>query len=155
MGPVRNLAVLALISLTAVATQASDLYVYPAKGQTAQQQTLDEGECYQFAKGRTGFDPMAAPRATSPRPAEEGSVVGGALGGALAGVAIGAIAGDAKKGAAIGATSGGLLGGIKKSSSRRDQEEWEQQQAQNYAYQRNEYNRAYTACLEGRGYSVR
>ena len=55
---------------------------------------------------KTGFDPMAQPKATAPPPAQEakqGGVVRGAARDALVGVAVGAIAGDAGKGAAIGA----------------------------------------------------
>jgi len=32
---------------------------YPAKGQTAEQQSKDEGECYAWAKQQTGIDPAA------------------------------------------------------------------------------------------------
>ncbi len=76
------------------------------------------------------------------------------------GAAIGAIAGDAGKGAAIGAVSGGLLGGargntVKRKTTSRNQEQWEQEQVNNYARNRTEYNRAYSACLEGRGYTVK
>ena len=133
---------------------AADVYVYPAQGQSPDQQAADEGQCYAFAKEQTGFDPMATPTATSPAPEEEGSVVGGAARGALVGVAVGAIAGDAGKGAAIGAASGGLLGGMRRNSTRNDQEEWANQQAQNYQHNRDNYNRAFSACLQGRGYTV-
>jgi len=33
--------------------------VFPAKGQTADQQNKDEGECYAWAKQQTGIDPVA------------------------------------------------------------------------------------------------
>jgi len=36
--------------------------------------------------------------------------------------------------------------------NRRD---WEQKEASAYAQNRNEYNRAFSACLEGRGYTVK
>ena len=143
--------------LGTTAVTASDLYVYPAKGQSADQQSKDEYECYQWAKRDTGFDPMAAPTASSPAPTTQqrrGGVVRGGLGGA----AIGAIAGDsddAKKGAAIG----GLLGGMRQRrqnvSAQQERDQWEQQQASQYANSRNNYNRAYAACLEGRGYTVK
>ena len=88
------------------------LYVFPAKGQSKQQQKADEFECYKWAMEQSGVDPLnlpkveAAPAQTGPT---GGAVVGGAK-GAAAGVAIGAIAGDAGKGAAIGAVAGGLAG---------------------------------------------
>ncbi len=140
---------------------AADLFVYPAKGQSAEQQKKDEFECYGWAKGQTGFDPMAAPRASSPAPRQGDTgvgAVGGAARGAAGGAIIGAIAGDAGKGAAIGAIGGGLMGGMRRRDRQREQQaaqqNWEQQQMASYTNQRNQYNRAYSACLEARGYSV-
>ncbi len=133
---------------------AADLYVYPAKGQTPDEQASDEGQCMAFAKQQTGFDPMSAPTATSPAPQQQGSVVGGAARGALLGTAVGAIGGNTKKGAKIGAASGGLMGGMRKNETRREQDQWAQQQSQNYYANRDNYNRAYGACLQGRGYTV-
>lgn len=136
---------------------ASDLYVYPAKGQSADQQNKDEYECYQWAKRDTGFDPMAAPTTSTPAPSTEqrrGGVVRGGLGGA----AIGAIVGnsdDAAKGAAIGGLLGGMRQRSQNVSAQQEREQWEQQQANQYAGNRNNYNRAYAACLEGRGYTVK
>ena len=136
---------------------ASDLYVYPAGGQSADQQNKDEYECYQWAKRDTGFDPMAAPAASSPAPSTQ-QRRGGVARGALGGAAIGAIAGDSDD-AAKGAAIGGLLGGMRQRrqnvSARQESDQREQQQASQYANSRNNYNRAYAACLEGRGYSVK
>jgi hypothetical protein len=71
---------------------------------------------------------------------------------------VGAIAGNAGKGAAIGAASGGLLGGARRrgqnTGDQQRQQQWEQEQVANYQKNRDSYNRAYRACLEGRGYSV-
>jgi hypothetical protein len=36
-------------------------YVYPAKGQTPQQQKNDESACYTWAVQQTGFDPAKPP----------------------------------------------------------------------------------------------
>ena len=58
-----------------------------------------------------------------------------------------------------GGLSGGALGGMRSSAQNRQAEQqrqqWEQQQANQYMQKRNSYNRAYSACLEGRGYSVK
>ena len=35
------------------------------------------------------------------------------------------------------------------------QEQWEKEQADNYMKNRNDYTRAYGACLEGKGYTVK
>ena len=144
-----------------------DLIVYPANGQSNDQMEKDKYECYSWAKGQTGFDPMQTPTATSPPPSQEkksvgGSIVkGGVLGGA-GGAVIGGIAGGSKgarRGAAIGGLSGGAIGGIRSSSQNRQAEQqrkqWEQEQASQYMQRRNEYNRAHAACLEGRGYTVK
>jgi Glycine zipper len=129
--------------------------IYPAKGQSKNQTEKDKYECYQWAKGQTGFDPMQAPAATTPPPQQKGGAVKGAAVGAVAGVAIGAAAGDAGKGAAIGAVSGGVLGGARRQQSRKAQDEWEKKESAGYEQRRNEYNRAWGACMEGRGYTVK
>jgi hypothetical protein len=139
-----------------------DLMIYPAKGQSQDQMEKDKFVCYSWAKKQTGFDPMEVPRATEAPPqqeAKQGGLFRGAARGAAVGLAAGAIAGDAGKGAAIGAASGGLIGGMRRRDQVRRQDhagqQWADQQASNYARRRGEYNRAYGACLEGRGYSVK
>jgi hypothetical protein len=149
----------------AVPAFGAELYVYPQKGQSAAQQDKDKFECYGWAKGESGFDPMAPPTTRTARPKREGgSVAGGAVGGAAKGAAVGAVAGAIKgdragKGAAMGAGAGGLIGGMgaagRNAKDDQRQRDWEQQEANAYAQRRREYNRAYTACLEGRGYSVK
>jgi hypothetical protein len=141
---------------------AQDPFIYPDKGQGAEQQEKDKFECYTWAKGQTGFDPMQVPTATTAPPQQGGqqsSAVRGAAGGALVGVTVGAIAGDAGKGAAIGAASGALFGGMRRRDQQRNQQQaeqqWAEQETANYANQRNNYNRAYSACLDGRGYTVK
>jgi hypothetical protein len=160
---IKLLAVTAVLSLVLAArVHAQDLVVYPAKGQSPEQQQKDEFECYNWAKQQSGFDPMVAPQATAPPPQQQGrqaNVAGGAVRGAAIGVVGGAIAGDAGKGAAIGAATGGLLGGMRRNQQRQQQDQaqqqWEQQQAAQYQNNRNNYNRALAVCLEGREYSVR
>ena len=154
--------VVLLVGGYAGTASAQDLIVYPAKGQSPEQQQTDQGECYMWARNSTGFDPMAQPTASTPPPTQEapqGGLVKGAARGALVGVTVGAIAGDAGKGAAIGAASGGLIGGMRRQDQARSQDaanqQWAQQQAAEYQQKRAGYVRAYTACLEGRGYSVK
>ena len=147
--------------------QAQELIVYPAKGQSNEQMEKDKFECYSWAKGQTGFDPMQMPTASSPAPPKgdksvAGGVVGGGVLGGVGGAVIGGIAGGSKgarKGAAIGGLSGGAIGGMRSSSQNRQAEQkrkqWEQQQVNQYMQQRNSYNRANAACLEGKGYTVK
>jgi predicted lipid-binding transport protein (Tim44 family) len=159
--------VLLLMALPWEVVFAQDLMVYPAKGQSQEQTEKDKFECYTWAKGQTGFDPMQVPKTSSPPPPQTaGSVGGGAakggLGGGLLGLGVGAIAGGksgAKKGAAIGGLSGAAIGGMRSHSQQQGEaqarQQWEQQQASEYAQKRGAYDRAYAACLEGKGYSVK
>jgi hypothetical protein len=146
--------------LMSVAGQAlaQELYIYPAKGQSAEQQDKDKYECYNWAKTDTGFDPMAVPTTASAPPGGE-KKSGGAVKGALGGAVLGGILGDSSKSAKRGALAGGLIGGVKQSSknskTEQKQSDWERREAANYANNRNNYNRAYSACLEGRGYTVK
>ncbi len=145
---------------------AQDLFFYPAQGQTQEQMNFDRFECHQWAVQQTGFDPMSAQATTVPpagQPTQEvtASPLRGAAGGAAGGALIGAIAGDAGRGAAIGAVGGGLVGGMRRSDQRsqRDaqQQAINQQQAQQQAAiagQRDNYNRALSGCMQGRGYTV-
>ena len=64
----------------------------------------------------------------------------------------------AKKGLAVGAVAGGLVGGKRRNDQQRReaeaQQQWEQQEAAKYQQARSSYNRAYGACMQGRGYTV-
>ena len=147
------------VALPSAAQQG--VYIYPAKGQDSQQEEKDKYECNQWAVKQTGFNPMDAPTATAPPPAEEprrGGLLRGGLGGAALGAGIGAIAGDAGKGAAIGALSGGVLGGVRRREQVRGEEaarqNWAQNQAASYQQRRGQWLDAYKTCLSGRGYTV-
>ena len=137
---------------------AQELYIYPAQGQSADQQDKDKFECYNWAKRDTGFDPMALPT-TSSAPPKGKKKSGGAVTGALGGAVLGGILGDSGKSAKRGAVAGGLIGGVrqgsKNSKTEQKRSDWERKESANYANNRNNYNRAYSACLEGRGYTVR
>ena len=128
---------------------------YPFKGQSPPQQNKDEGECYAWAKQQTGIDPMAA--ASAPPPSSGPAVGGGerargAARGAAGGAAVGAIAGDAGKGAAAGAVVGTMAGGRQ---ARQNKQAKEQQAQQAQASTIQQFNKAFGACMEGRGYVVK
>jgi len=162
MKPIHGIAG-ALCLLFATHAAAQSLVIYPAKGQSAEQQNKDQAECQAWAKQNTGVDPLAlantpAPVAAAP-PQPSGQRVRGAARGAAAGAAIGAVAGDAGKGAAVGATAGTVAGGARKREQARQTEAANQQAQQQDAASRQSqmatFNKAYSACLEGRGYSVK
>jgi hypothetical protein len=144
---------------------AQDPIVYPAQGQSEDQIEKDKYQCYSWAKGQTGFDPMKIPTATSAAPAKEKEVWGSgksAVAGGATGAAVGGLAKGKKglvRGGLIGAGAGALIGGVRSSNQRKEEEQkrknWEQKEANNYMRARNEYNRAFGACMEGRGYSVK
>ena len=134
------------------------LFVFPANDQTKEQQEQDEFECFNWAKQQTGYDPInptvveAEQVDTSP----DGSMVGGSARGAAGGAAIGAIAGDAGKGAAIGATVGAIRGRrAKKYGDAVEQAQNEQAAAEATQALADEFNKAFSACMEGKGYTVK
>lgn len=141
---------------------SAQVYVYPERGQSAQQQQKDKGECHVWAVQQSGFDPTAPKTAAPPPPPStgpQGERVRGAARGAAVGAVGGAIAGDAGKGAAVGAATGTLIGGMRRRDEQRaQQQQYQQATAQQQAVQAqgsDAYNRALSACLGGRGYTVR
>jgi hypothetical protein len=159
------LTALALVVMAAqyALAQQQNLIVYPARGQSQQQMQQDRAECQTWATQQSGFDPMAMPTATAPLPPDAqrstagGAVRGGAV-GAATGLAIGSLSGNAGQGAATGAIAGGVFGGMRANSQQQDaqraQQQWADQQASQHMQQRNAFNRAFSACLTGRGYTV-
>ena len=141
-------------------------FVYPAKGQSPQQQQKDEFECHQWAIQQTGYDPANPPRQQNggPPPSgsaepEAGSGARGAVKGAVVGGLIGGIGGRGGEGAAAGAVVGGIAA---RRSSRREAEQRQQYEQQQYYQQQaaanaagpEAYQRARAACLGGRGYTI-
>ena len=124
--------------------------IYPAKGQSAQQQQKDDGECYVWAKNNTGVDPAALSAAPPP---PSGPAVGGGerVRGAVRGAAVGGIV-DGSDGARTGAAVGTVAGGARARQNQRAQQQASQSQSQDAM---DTFNRAHGACMEGRGYTVR
>jgi hypothetical protein len=81
-------------------SQSLGVHVFPSKGQDSAQQQQDEATCFNWAKGNTGFDPLAPPSAAPPpqqsaqQPPPNPAAAAprkGAVGGAAAGAAIAAM----------------------------------------------------------------
>jgi len=156
MNLTKRSALVFLAVLIAAPAVAQNLMIFPNNNQSQAQQDQDRGACHVWAVNQSGFDPAAAPSAPpSSGQAAQGGVVRGAARGAATGAIIGAIAGDAGKGAAIGAAGGGMVGGMRRNDQRRDQEAANQQWENQQRAARDSYNRALSACLEGKGYTVR
>ena len=132
----------ALALCLGVSQVSAEVFAYPKQGQSQQQFEQDQYACHQWAKQQTGGDPASAAA-----PPQRGGAVRGAAGGAAVGAIGGAIGGDAGKGAAIGAGVGAAAG-LLRQGGRNQQAAQAQQQAQA------NYDRAYAACLQGRGYQV-
>lgn len=146
---------LAVIALVLAGTAAAQQpIIYPAEGQSPEQQQKDQGECQVWATQSTGIDPVAIAQSA---PASSGSSTGGgervsgAARGALGGAAIGAIAGDTGKGAAIGAVAGTMAGGRRARHNKATQQQNAQAQQQEMM---NTWNRAVGTCMAARGYTV-
>jgi len=159
--------------LVGVPVLAQDMYVYPAKGQSEQQLANDRYECHRWAVNETHFDPIdvgetGPPRAVRvpvPENKAEGATGKGAAIGAIAGAVLGhgdERLGSTILGAAVGAAAGGAVeanGEMKAQEQARDEAQQRAQDLQRTkaenAMRRANYRRALTACLEGRGYTVR
>ena len=138
------------------ASVSAQTFVYPAKGQSPDQQKKDEGECYTWAVQQSKYDPANPPPAAAappPNTTATGTTTGAGARGAARGAVVGEIvADDASTGAAVGAAAA-------RGQSRRQNQQTAQQQQQAGAQQNqagmSAYNKARAACLEGRGYSVK
>ena len=141
------------------------LFVYPGSGQDAAKQGQDENECYLWARGQTGIDPTA-PTEVATVEAPKGGAVKGAARGAAKGATVGAISDerhigdegslDAGEGAAAGAAVGAAKGRRKQKKAEKQAEAQAQQTAQTQdAQKKDTFKKAWGACLEGRGYSVK
>jgi len=134
------------------------LYVFPAKGQSKNQQKKDEFECYKWAVEQSGIDPLNLPKveAAPVQSGPTGGAVRGAAKGAAAGAAIGAITGDAGEGAAVGAVAGGLAG---RRAGKQAQAQQNQQAQGNAAAQeqalKDSFIKAFSVCIEGKGYTIK
>jgi hypothetical protein len=145
------------------------VYVFPAEGQDAAQQSKDEAECYKWAADNTKSDPFdlakriqqseqaAAQQKEAVGEATEGAGAAGAVRGAAVGALIGEIASnDAGEGAAWGAAAG-MIGARRRArrataeaGQQIDREAERQQEAS--AEQIEGFKKAFSVCLEAKNY---
>lgn len=145
---------------------ASQIVVYPARGQSPEQLERDRYECHVWAVQQSGFDPSQPGTPTGQRvvvqpanPPGSGTAIG-AIAGAILGAAI---AGPRNAGA--GLVFGGITGaavGTASDANAQAQANYEQSRldagynaaaAQDMQRSSN-YRRAISACLDARGYTT-
>ena len=146
----------------------ADIYVYPSKGQTDQQLDRDRYECHNWAVKQSHYNPSEphlAPhqqiqvvevRAPGPGPgAAVGAVTGAVIGNGIAGRH------DAGGGALAGAIVGAMIGASTEAAREKQTTTTPRLSAEAQAErarlerQAADYRRAISACLEGRGYTVK
>src|SRR5215472_10697065 len=132
------------------------VFVNPKNNQSPQQQSEDENSCYAKAQQETGIDPAAPATAPAEATKKQGGGAKGAAGGAAGGAAIGAIAGDAGTGAAIGATAGAVRGRRQQKKANKQAEQQSEQQSEAQHQQKlDTFRRAFSSCIDAKGYSVK
>jgi hypothetical protein len=144
-------------------------YAFPQKGQTAEQQKQDETGCAQWATDQTGLNPAvleyqqqevqaevqkASQTASNP---QTGRRLGRA---ALTGAALGAMNDGMDSGAGKGAAMAATVGVSKMRGEKVEQQKQaplKEANAKSGKVQADTqtYVRAYSACMEGKGYSIR
>lgn len=147
---------------TAVATGP---VIYPAKGQSPRQQDQDRYQCHDWSRGQSGFDPTQPAPATSAAaqtaPPNQGSASKDATGsmarGALGGAAVAELGQhDPGRGAAIGVVGTSLIGRVKAQQAlQAQQQQAAKSQQATRGPQQALYERAFGACMEARGYTVK
>lgn len=149
----------------------TNVYFYLPQGATksAEQQDRDKYECNAWAVQRTGFDPSLPNlpphqrvRVVAGSPPPGANVATGAVAGAVVGAAV-SRPWHAGQGTLIGALAGAAIGGIADAEHTAEANRIEEKAnvradsvwTAALEQKASDYRRAMTACLEGRGYSVR
>jgi Glycine zipper len=150
----------------AAAPTAPPMYFYPERGQVAARQDRDRYECYRWAVTQSGIDPgmtpvTLPPSAPPPPVVRDGSEVAA---GAVTGAVVGAIASGphhSGSGAVLGAIFGAAIGAMAQESRAQAMEQAQAAREQRAQAQRqaemvplDNFRRAMSACMAGRGYRV-
>ncbi len=163
---------------TVINAQSTEIFTYPSSGQSPKQMEQDRYECYRWAVSTTGTDPatLSNPATTTPPTIVKNKNRGDAAKGTIIGTVAGAIIGSTiesggryrhrhnhtASGAVVGAAVGGVIGssrernGYRNASLEAKKIEIRQQQKQaEYEFKIDSYVRAFSACMEGRSYTVK
>ena len=147
------------VAVVAAPAPIARTFVYPARGQSAEQLERDRYDCYLSAVRQTGFDPSRPARAyeqvvVTPEPGvgtATGAVGGAILGSLLAGPR------SAGLGLLLGGATGAIVGTAADASAQAQvsQAQSRVNEAQAAEGRRaDEFRRVNSACLAARGYSV-
>jgi hypothetical protein len=145
----------------------TQIYFYPNKNQSTEQQSSDHYACYNWAVDQTGFDPSTSSIVPEqrvrvvPMPPPGHDTIAMSIAGAVLGALIGGPR-HAVEGALIGSTYGAIAGAtsdISRQESARQMEEAYQNrnQARDLHKEKKalQFRRAMSACMEGSGYTVK
>jgi hypothetical protein len=153
---------------------APPMYFYPTLNQSDAQQERDRYECYRWAVAQTGVDPGMTPVRQVPAsasastgwrapPPHGGEVAQGAVTGAVLGAATSS-GRHAGQGAIFGAIFGAMMGAASHDAQQRAYEHARARDARDARAAAanaeaangpmNNFRRAMTACMDGRGYRV-
>jgi glycine zipper 2TM protein len=146
---------------------AADVYVYPSRGQSDKQLDRDRYACHNWATAQSHYnpsDPHLAPHQqirvvempTPGRDTAAGAVVGAVIGSSVGGRhdSGGATVAGAVVGAIIGASADSARQKAADETHSRASAELQAERAK-LERQASDYRRAISACLEGRGYTVK
>jgi hypothetical protein len=149
-----------------------NVYVFPTKGQPAEQQSQDEAACYTWAVQNVGTDPFELQKQSEQQQqqtkqaeqqiaqAGKGAGAKGAVGGAAAGALIGGIShSDVGASAAYGAAAGAIIARRRTKEAQAQATQQVQQQSQQAAQatqqQIDNFKKAFSVCLEAKNYLVK
>jgi len=145
--------------------RVTEVVAYPAQGQSEQQLDRDRYECHVWAVKQSGFDPSVAGVPPHQRVRVVAAPQPSAIpGSAFAGAVLGAIVSrprDAGLGALVGAVAGTAVGAASDASRQQAADQYaaninaQAPQVSAQEAQADGYRRALSACLVGRGYTVR
>jgi hypothetical protein len=143
----------------------TQVYIYPTGGQTQDRLGQDRYECHLWAVKQSNFDPSVTaltPRQrveVVPAPPAGSDTVAGAVTGAIIGAVVARDPGaGAVGGAILGGAAGAVSDGQREAHAKSVQQRYDRRDAARMAQldeQAGNYRRALTACLEGRGYTVK
>lgn len=145
----------------AVNAHAAEPIVYPANNQTPEMLAKDQQECRQWAIEQAGYDPLLGTTGTAAQPGpstvgqqKDRTVLRSAARGAAVGGLGGSMGGEFGKGAGAGAIAGTVGGLVKKSKQDQAKQQAGPMTAENMELE-DKFYRAYSVCLEARGYSLK